>query len=59
MLPQAWYREGLALEGLGRWEAAANAYFEACRLEPKSKVIAAAFRRAVASAREAHLAGTT
>lgn len=31
--PQAWYREGRAAEGLGRWEDAATAYFQASQLQ--------------------------
>jgi hypothetical protein len=31
---QAWYREGAAHEALQRWEPAAQAYFEAFRLNP-------------------------
>lgn len=31
--PQAWYREGRAAEGLGRWEEAASAYFQASQLQ--------------------------
>lgn len=37
LAPQAWYREGAAQEALQQWEPAAQAYFEAFRLEPDAQ----------------------
>lgn len=35
-VPQAWYREGRAAEGLADWEVAATAFYQAAQLQPES-----------------------
>jgi hypothetical protein len=37
MLPQARYRQGLALQGLAQWEAAADAFVMALELSPEKQ----------------------
>ena len=44
---QAWYREGSAARILEDWEAAAQAYFEAYRLDPSNETLAVAFQDAI------------
>jgi len=44
---QAWYREGSAARSLEDWEAAAQAFFEAYRLDPSNETLAAAFQDAI------------
>ena len=51
---QAWYREGAAARHLLQWEAAAQAFFEAYRLDPTNDELAQAFQEAVQKGREAH-----
>lgn len=51
---KGWYREGVASTALLQWEDAAQALFEAYRLDSTNEVIAAAFQRAVASGQQAH-----
>ena len=51
---KAWFREGAAASEQCLWQDAALALFEACRLEPGSEEMAAAFQAAVAQARVQH-----
>lgn len=51
---QAWYREGCAARTLEQWENAAQAFFEAYRLDPGNADLAAAFQQAVACGQAAH-----
>ena len=54
--PQAWYREGAAARQLMQWETAAQAFFEAYRLDSSNDALATAFQEAVQKGREAHAA---
>ena len=49
---QAYYREGSALQTLGRWEEAAQAFFQGFRADPQNAALAQAFQKAVQKARE-------
>ena len=53
---QAWFREATAAEALQLWEPAAQAYYEAYRLEPKNSQFANAFQRAIEAGRREHQA---
>ena len=54
---QAWYREGAAAKQLLQWEVAAQAFFEAYRLDSTNDALATAFQEAIQKAREAYAAG--
>lgn len=54
-LGQAWYREGLAAEGLKQWEDAAVAFFEAYNLDPQRTAFVGKFRAAVDAGRKEHV----
>ena len=54
---QAYYREGSALQAMGSWEGAAQAYFQGFRMDPQNAAMAQAFQNAVSRAQEAHAAG--
>ncbi|CAK0782712.1 hypothetical protein CVIRNUC_005907 [Coccomyxa viridis] len=49
---KAYYREGSALQTLGRWEEAAQAFFQGFRADPQNAALAQAFQKAVQKARE-------
>ena len=53
---QAYYREGSALQAMGSWEGAAQAYFQGFRMDPQNAAMAQAFQNAVSRAREVHAA---
>ena len=53
---QAYYREGSALQAMGSWEGAAQAYFQGFRMDPQNAAMAKAFQNAVSKAQEAHAA---
>lgn len=53
---QAWFREATAAEALQLWEPAAQAYYEAYRLEPKNQQFAEAFQRMIEAGRQQHQA---
>ncbi len=50
---KAFYREGCAAQALRLWEDAAQAYFEAFRLEPNEAAYAQAFHSVMQEARKA------
>ncbi|RMZ57111.1 hypothetical protein APUTEX25_002343, partial [Auxenochlorella protothecoides] len=52
---KAWYREGLAAEGLKQWEDAAVAFFEAYNLDPQRTAFVGKFRAAVDAGRKEHV----
>lgn len=53
---QAWYREGTALSEMGRWEEAAQTFYEGLRVDPEHAELAQAFNRAIQEGRKAHAA---
>ena len=55
-LMQAWYREGCAAHGLQRYEDAAQAFFEAYRLDPTNQDLAQRFKQSVHLGQQQHQA---
>ena len=49
---QAYYREGSALQALGHWEEAAQAFFQGFRADPQNAALTQGFQKAVQKARE-------
>lgn len=49
---KAWYREGHAYEAMKKWQEAAEAYFEAARLDPDNMELARCFQHAIDKGRK-------